>query len=58
MGAQAGLAALTASLERQGVPYEVVEHERRLVTEQEMAVEFDQFEVGARRRHLRDLSAA
>ena len=102
MGAQAGLAALTAFLERQGVPYEVVEHERtqtaaaearaagvpaadvaktvvlrdevglrlavlpaserldmhklrqalaskglRLVTEQEMANEFDQFEVGA-----------
>lgn len=102
MGAQAGLAALTAFLERQGVPYEVVEHERtqtaaaearaagvpaadvaktvvlrdevglrlavlpaserldmhklrqalaskglRLVTEQEMADEFDQFEVGA-----------
>lgn len=102
MSAQTGLAALTAFLERQGVPYEVVEHERtqtaaaearaagmpaadvaktvvlrdddglrlavipaserldmhklsqalesrslRLVTEQEMADEFNQFEVGA-----------
>jgi Ala-tRNA(Pro) deacylase len=102
MSAQAGLAAVTAFLERQGVPFEVLEHERtqtaaaearatgvpaadvaktivlrdeeglrlavipaserldmhklkqalastglRLVTEQEMADEFDQFEVGA-----------
>jgi Ala-tRNA(Pro) deacylase len=102
MSAQAGLAAVTAFLERQGLPYEVVEHERtqtavaearaagvpaaevaktivlrddaglrlavipaserldmhklkqaltssglRLVTEQEMADEFGQFEVGA-----------
>jgi Ala-tRNA(Pro) deacylase len=102
MSVQAGLAAVTAFLERQGVPYEVVEHERtqtaaaeahaagmpaadvaktivlrddeglrlavipaserldmqklkqalgsrslRLVTEQEMADEFDEFEVGA-----------
>jgi Ala-tRNA(Pro) deacylase len=102
MSAQAGLAAVTAFLERQGVPYQVVEHERtetagaearaagvpaadvaktivlredeglrlavipaserldihklkqalassglRLVTEQEMADELDQFEVGA-----------
>jgi len=102
MSVQAGLAGVTACLERHGVPYEVVEHERtqtaaaearaagvpaadvaktvvlrddeglrlavipaserldmhklrqalaskglRLVTEQEMADEFDQFEVGA-----------
>ena len=102
MNVQAGLAGVTAFLERHGVPYEVVEHERtqtaaaearaagvpaadvaktvvlrddkglrlavipaserldmhklrqalaskglRLVTEQEMADEFDQFEVGA-----------
>lgn len=102
MSVQGGLAVLTAFLERHGVPYEVVEHERtqtaaaearaagvppadvaktvvlrddeglrlavipaserldmhklrqalaskglRLVTEQEMADEFDQFEVGA-----------
>lgn len=102
MSVQAGLAGVTAFLERHGVPYEVVEHERtqtaaaearaagvpaadvaktvvlrddkglrlavipaserldmhklrqalasrglRLVTEQEMADEFDQFEVGA-----------
>jgi Ala-tRNA(Pro) deacylase len=102
MSIQAGLAGVTAFLERHGVPYEVVEHERtqtaaaearaagvpaadaaktvvlrddeglrlavipaserldmhklrqalaskglRLVTEQEMADEFDQFEVGA-----------
>lgn len=102
MSVQPGLAAVTAFLERQGVPYEVVEHERtqtaaaearaagvpaadvaktvvlrddeglrlavipaserldmrklkqelaskglRLVTEQEMADEFDEFEVGA-----------
>jgi Ala-tRNA(Pro) deacylase len=102
MSVQAGLAGVTAFLERQGVPYEVVEHERtqtaaaearaagvpaadvaktvvvrddeglrlavipaserldmhklrqalaskglRLVTEQEIADEFDQFEVGA-----------
>jgi Ala-tRNA(Pro) deacylase len=102
MSVQGGLAVLTAFLERRGVPYEVVEHERtqtaaaearaagvpaadvaktivlrddeglrfavipaserldmhklrqalaskglRLVTEQELADEFDQFEVGA-----------
>lgn len=102
MSVQAGLAAVTAFLERQGVPYEVVEHERtqtaaaearaagvpaadvaktivlrdddglrlavipaserldihklrealaskglRLVSEQELADEFDQFELGA-----------
>ena len=102
MSGEAGLAVVTAFLEREGVPYEVVEHERtqtaaaearaagvpaadvaktvvlrddeglrlavipaserldmhklrqalaskglRLVTEQEMADEFDQFEVGA-----------
>ena len=28
MSAQTGLAAVTAFLDRQGVPYEVVEHER------------------------------